>query len=242
VWPKVEALHRRLREATGPSRRTKRRDPPAIAWGEGHVIRFRDAQQAALTVVSPGPDPASDVWAAVRLHQTAFGAGFASPLLRAVRSEAGLSYEVDWSLVPERGRSLHMFRVAPEARRLPEALRVAERTWDAWHDRRLDGATLALAKALCNGNHLASLETAQQRLSAAMRLRALDLPVERLWALPARIAELTSDEVQAASAAYGWSQPQRLFVAAMDGGVANPGWDEHGSTLPVRGARLGSVL
>ena len=70
---------------------------PERAWGTGRVIAF-DASQGALTVISAGPDPTSDIWPAVALHATAFGDGFTSPLVGGLRARDGLSYDVGWSI------------------------------------------------------------------------------------------------------------------------------------------------
>lgn len=203
----------RIRDAY-PAVATELIMPPPRQWGTAHRIPF-EAQQGALTVISDGPDPRSPHWPAIALHSTAFGDGFGAPLVHGLRARDGLSYDVGWSLYPEHDRAVHVFRCHPESARLSEAYRVANEIWASDAAEPPDPEALERAKATYIGARLVSMETAERRLVAATIMRTLDLPIERLWTLPAAVSEVTPQAVADAAFHYAWGTDNRIVVAAV---------------------------
>lgn len=223
VVSEVRAFRERIRAAVGVEP-VPDEIAPERRWGVARAVDF-DAPQGALTVLSPGPDPRAPEWAAVALHAAAFGDGFTSPLVGALRARDGLSYDVGWSVHAEIGRSVHVFRCHPSAENVARAFAVAEEVWREAAFGVIDERSLARAKATYIGARLVALETAERRMASACILRRLGLPVERLWQLPARVAELGAAEVAAAADRYAWGTQKRTLVAALPGGAAAPQWD-----------------
>ncbi|MCB9530229.1 MAG: insulinase family protein [Myxococcales bacterium] len=242
VWPHVARLIARVRSATTGVKPAVTPRRPEPAWGTGAALAFRSSVQGALAVVTPAPPPASEAWPAVSLNATAFGGGFTSPLVRAVRARDGLAYELDWSLSPDVDGSLHTFRVYPEGARLPEAYAVARACWEEWAATGPTDEALETAKAMLVGAHLVALETVAQRLGAALMTCVLGLDVDRLWKLPTRIASLGRDEVAAAAARYAWSWSAPVVVAALPRGANHPAWSTHPAPVPIRAARISAVI
>lgn len=213
VMPAVLRLRERLRGSLSVDRLTAP-SMPARRWGLAHLLPVT-AEQGALTVVSDGPHPTDSDWPAVALHSTLFGDGFTSPLVGGMRARDGLSYDVSWSLYPERGGSAQVFRCHPEAGRIIEALDVADTIWAEASARLPSDEALDRAKASYVGARLVSLETAERRLASACVLRLLGLPLSRLWELPRRVTEVSAAAVAASAERYAWGTGRRLIVAAL---------------------------
>lgn len=237
--PLLDAFRQRLRDAVP---RTRDAGPlaPERRWNQGRALDF-DAPQAVLTVLSPGPDPECGDWPALALHATAFGDGFASPLVAALRGRDGLSYDVDWSLYAEIGRSVHVFRCSPAGDQVARALAVADEVWRDHAAAILDDTALERAKATYVGARLVAMETVERRLAAACTLGRLGLPLDRLWTLPRQVSELTAEEVAAAASRYAWGTGARTIVAALPGGHRAPQWKTHPSVPRLDAADLDEV-
>ena len=221
VLPSVRAFIETFRAAgTEPLPFSARPEP---AWGTTHLYPF-DADQGAVTVLAEAPRAKGELWAAAALHSTFFGEGFRSPLIDAMRSRDGLSYEIGWHLIPELESGVHVFRAFPESGNITRALDVVGECWKEWAAQEIPAEALARAKSAFIGSRLIALETVERRMTTAVRARRLGLPVTRLWELPGRVAELNAGEVAGAAASFGWATGRRVTVAAARGGAAASQW------------------
>ncbi|MFT6398276.1 MAG: zinc protease [Bradymonadia bacterium] len=207
----VNAFVARIREAATDAPTMLARPEPG--WGTSHFYPF-PTEQGALTIVSDAADSGGSDWAAAGLHSTYFGEGFSSPLMEAVRSKHGLSYEVAWHVLPELERGLHVFRAYPESGNLARTLEVVRTCWEEHASVRPESEVFERAKASFLGSRLVALETAERRMTSALSLVRMGLPIERLWKLPAAVAELTVDEMVSASERFGWHTGRQVLIAS----------------------------
>ena len=223
VWPAVRRFVDELRShGTDPIPFATRPDP---SWGTTHVYPF-DADQGAVTVLSEAPACDGPIWAAAALHSAFFGEGFRSPLVDAMRSRDGLSYEVSWHLIPERESGVHVFRAFPESGNVTRVMDVVRACWDEWAGKQIQEEVLARAKSSFIGGRLIALETVERRMTTAVSARRLGLSVSRLWELPQRVASLSATEVSGAASSFGWATGRSATVAAVRDGARSSQWRE----------------
>lgn len=222
VLPQVRAFVSGLRNGPSMPEDFARPEP---AWGTAHAYEF-DADQGALTVLASAPLPSDPLWPAVALHCAHFGQGFSSPLMEAIRSREGLSYELAWHVVPELDAGTHVFRVYPESRHVARALSLVHECWAESARAPASPEALARSKASLIGNRLVALETVERRMIAAVSTRVIGLPIARLWELPARVSELESADLERAASSLGWATGELVAVSALRGGARSSQWDE----------------
>ncbi len=217
----VRALREALRDAWGVSDRRPSASPEARP--EGHALaKVDDEAQAELVLAGPAPGVDDASWDAVVMHHAVWSAGFGSPLVRTVRSEHGLSYDVQSTLHGARGASVEVIRMAPSPEQAPLA---AELTLGAWRELAEEGvgeAALERARALLLGEHAASLDTVRRRLQAAMELARTGRPLSELWLQPARLLALDAAGVSEAASRYGLGTGGWCFVSSSATGDVAP--------------------
>jgi zinc protease len=208
-------------------------------WGTGGYVVYPASEQGALSVVRPSLEVTDPRWPAAAAHAAVFGGGFASPLVRRLRGELGLSYEVSWSPTIAGGRGCWVGRVQPTSLSLAEALRECDTAWERFIARRLGADEVAAGIQHLVGQHLAALETAPARAAHGALLRCHGFEVSRAWELPRAVQALDVDALEAISA-WAASHPERAWVAgvqrAEDAPLGGTAW-----TFPMgdgRGSRL----
>jgi len=177
----------------------------------------------------------------VCLHAAAFGSGFRSPLVKRIRSEEGLSYEVGTGLSPDPDESMWTMSTAPEASKVAHVIDTARQCWETFHTTPPDEKWIEDTKSHVLGQHLVALETVRQRLAGALQLRTLGVPVSDLWAHPARIQAITRDELLLAGRHYAWGAGPITVVAALSGGLRSAQWKQLKESLVALPIRLSSL-
>jgi zinc protease len=215
-----------------------RPERPTPAWGHLSALPFQGSSQASVIVVGSAPSTQSDNWSAVCLHAAAFGSGFRSPLVKRIRSEEGLSYEVGAGLSPDASESMWTMSTAPEASKVAHVIDTTRQCWEAFHSSPPDEKWVEDTKSHVLGQHLVALETVRQRLSGAIQLRTLDVPVSDLWDHPARIQAITRDEMLLAGRNYAWGAGRVTVVAALSGGLRSAQWKQLNESLVALPIRL----
>lgn len=226
----IRGLVERIRGVYGPCSG----DPlhaarPEGLWGRTLATRVPETPQGAVLVAAPVPgiehggtgEPA--LHDAIELHNACFGGGFSAPLVKRIRGQEGLSYGVGTSIVSDRANGLVVFSAQPEGQELARTVGILSECWDTFTRTPVDETLLELSRRMLLGQHRVRLETARARLSAAMHVRGLGLPVSDLWESPSRIAALPASAVNAVNAAYGFGRGMTI-VAALPEGASDPGW------------------
>jgi zinc protease len=214
---------------------------PSPAWGHLSALPFQGSGQASVVLVGSAPSTSAENWSAVCLHAAAFGSGFRSPLVKRIRSEEGLSYEVGTGLSPDPDESMWTMSTAPEASKVAHVIDTARQCWETFHSSPPDERWIDDTKSHVLGQHLVALETVRQRLAGALQLRTLGVPVSDLWAHPARIQALTRDEMLVAGRHYAWGAGPVTVVAALTGGLRSAQWKQLHEPLVALPIRLTSL-
>jgi zinc protease len=230
--PIVDRLLLRLRDGS-PATQAPQYAPP-IEVGTGRVvgIPFPDAEQSEIRMLMRAPCATSPDWPALLVYNAAFSAGFSAPLPRAIRAEAGLSYVVDARFQRERGESLLVVEMAPQATEAARAVRLARETAQRFASEVRACDVAAVVQQLA-GNHRIAIETAEQRLTAALALRRRGSEVQELWTVLERLGEITCDDLVRVSSLFGLAEAPALVLFAGGRGAEEPGWSEwsHHGTL-----------
>lgn len=219
--PVVRALRDALRDVWGT---TDVRPPPVPAVSPvAHVLaKVDDEAQAEVAVASAAPGVETAAWDAVIVHHAVWSGGFGSPLVRTIRSEQGLSYDVHSTLHGGRGASTQVLRLAPTAGDAPRAVEMALHSWRDLSERGVDPASLTRARSLLVGEHLASIDTVRRRLQYAMELARTGRAVSELWEQPRRWMAMDASTVSEAARTYGPGSARWCFVSSSATGDPAP--------------------
>lgn len=232
VAPAVRGFVAALR-ARWPRRTSTQTARPQPLWAPGYAAAFDDAEQGALYVAAEAPEPYGESWAAVTLHHAGFTASFNSPLMRAVRGDEGLSYEVSSALLPELGGSMHLFSSQPRGDAAAYVVKRAMEAWQRYVDAPGDAAAREQIVRHLAGSHRVALETVRQRLAYAMQLLRLGGDVRWMIDLPSRLAAVSQSEFESAGSLWGWSR-RWTMLAVVPQGASSPQWSDFGrEVLPI---------
>lgn len=188
--------------------------PGEVRWGSGAYVVYPSSEQGTLQLVRPCVDAGDPRWPAAAVHAAVFGGGFASPLVRRIRGELGLSYEVSWSPTVAAGRGCWVGRVQPTSSNLRQALAECDAAWRGFIERALTEQEVHAGVSHLVGQHLAALETAPARAAHGALLRCHGFPVDRAWELPRAMQAL---DVRAVEAISEWAsgRDERAWVAGV---------------------------
>lgn len=218
-----------------PARGVEPPKTPSARFGALATIEMDDPQ-AGMSIAWSAPGVHDDAWPAVALHHAVYAGGFTSPLVRRIRAEAGLSYDVISDLIGGREASLQVLEISPEATEVGRVFDEVAACWATFVDRALTPDEVETARERLLGSHAIGLETVRQRLRAAINQRWLGRPVEALTTLPERIRALTIAELEAAATRWGpGAGPCTAVVAAPGDALADAarasGLDAHAFDL-----------
>lgn len=223
----AHGLREALRATWGVSSERSGAAPDARPLGHA-LAKVEDEAQAELVLTGPAPGVDDPCWDAVVMHHAVWSAGFGSPLVRTVRSEHGLSYDVQSTLHGARGASVEVLRMAPSPEHAPRAVELTLGAWRELAEGGVGDAALARARALLLGEHVASLDTVRRRLQAAMELVRTGRDVSELWQQPARLLALDAAGVSEAASRYGLGTDRWCFVSSSVTGDVAPWRDVSG--------------
>ncbi|MBK9031990.1 MAG: insulinase family protein [Myxococcales bacterium] len=177
------------------------------------VVDKADRTQAQLRFGHLGPRFGDDDTAAMLALETGFGGMFSARLMQEIRVKRGWSYGAGCAL--RRSRQPHWFELwmATGIDVAGPACRLTHDLFAALAEDGLTEAELALARSYLVGSLPFHLATARQRMQLAMRDALFGLPVGYTAELPARVAQLSVDEVRAAARRH--LHPERLVTVAV---------------------------
>jgi zinc protease len=217
----VRALIEAVRAAVPRRTQPEPAVPPPVGAGL-FVAPFADVEQGTVYRAAPAPAPREAGWLAAWVQHAAFTASFTSPLMRAVRGDEGLAYDVHSELLAE-PVALHLLSAQPQAAGMSYLLRKVDEAWARFVERPLDAGALEELQRHLRGRHLVSLETVRQRLSTAMSYARTGVDLAWMARLPDAIAELGPEAVHAAAASWGWGLDGTV-LAVGGAGAADAQW------------------
>jgi predicted Zn-dependent peptidase len=162
-----------------------------------------DDPQAGMTLAWTAPSVHDPDWPAVALHHSVYAGGFTSPLVRRIRAEAGLSYDVSSDLIGGRDHSLQVLDISPESAEVGRVFDEVASCWQSFVADDLDADEVETARGRLLGGHAIGLETVRQRLRAAITQRWLGRPIEALTDLPDRVRNVTLDDLTRVATRWG---------------------------------------
>lgn len=177
------------------------------------VVDKDDRTQAQLRFGHLGPRFGDPDTAAMLALETGFGGMFSARLMQEIRVKRGWSYGAGCALRRSRGQHWFEMWMATAIEVAGPACRLTHDLYAALADDGLTDAELALARSYLVGSLPFHLATARQRMQLALRDALFGLPIGFTAELPARVAELSVDDVRAAARRH--LRPAELVTVAV---------------------------
>jgi predicted Zn-dependent peptidase len=199
----------------------------------GLAVGTGAGMQASLRVLGPAPDQDAAVWPAARVGVECLGGGFATPLLRRVRSERGLCYDIQTRLLEGAGgETLWELSGSPASREVAALWAESRRAWDELVGG-LQEEDVARARRSLHVRALSRSETAVGRLEQAVAAVGRGQAWDQPWVRAAQLQVQDRSAVRAGLASWGWGTGVAgLRVAAVAGSARSGQWKGLGVEAP----------
>ncbi len=180
---------------------TTRVVPPAPSMRKGRhltIIDKPERTQTQIQIGSLGTHPHDADHTALLVGNAVFGGTFTARLMRAVRSERGWSYGASSRLAIDRVREAFSIWTFPAAQDAGPCIELELSLLQDWIEGGIREEELAFAKSYLIKSHAFSVDTADKRADQAVDVCLYDLPSDYFSAYTARIADVTSAQVNQA--------------------------------------------
>jgi zinc protease len=177
------------------------------------LVDKAERTQAQLRMGHLGPRFGDVDTPALVLLETGFGGMFSSRLMQEIRVRRGWSYGAGCTLRRSRGRHWLEMWMATAIDVAGDAVRTTLELYADLAAKGLDPDETALARSYVVGSMPFHQATARQRMQLAVRDAVYGLPAGYTVGLPAKVAELGTDDV--AKAAQRWLRPDSVVTVAV---------------------------
>lgn len=162
------------------------------------IVDKPERSQSQVIVGHAAPPPSHEAFLALHVAATAFGGSFTSRLMQEVRVKRGWSYGSSFGAVRARGGHSFRMRVAPAAEQTADTLELILGLWEEATANGFSDDEMQHAKQYLEGGWAFDMETAGARLEQRIGVILLDLPEHAVTELPARLAGISTAQVNAA--------------------------------------------